>query len=194
MTTQVAKRTQLVTFAGVPASAIALQLPKELTFEKWAEIGQLVVRVANASAWWIGDWASRGQWDFGTKYREVIEATGLDYQTIKNYAWVCGKFDWSRRRDQLSFGHHAIVAALPQREQDSWLDLAERETLSVRALQAAVAGARSVSGGDAPELERLTLAFEPARLEKWQHAAEAAGLRFDEWAAAALDAAAGESA
>ena len=190
MTTAVARRAQLVTFAGAPATAVALLLPKELTFAKWNEIGELIVKVANASAWWIGDWVARGQWDFGSQYKEAIEKTGLDYGTLRNYAWVAGKFDLSRRRDKLSFAHHAVVAALSQRDQDQWLDTAERDGLSAKALAAAIAAARANAAGDPPALERLTLAFEPDRVARWHDAAEISGMRFDDWTAAALDAAA----
>ena len=41
----------------------------------------------------------------------------LDYQTLRNYAWVARRFAMSRRRDTLSFGHHAEVPALPEPEQ-----------------------------------------------------------------------------
>ena len=51
-------------------------------------------------------------------------ATGLDYQTLREYGVVARRFEWSRRRDNLSFQHHAEVCALTGAEQDRWLDLA----------------------------------------------------------------------
>ncbi len=55
-----------------------------------------------------------------------MERTGLDYQTLRNYAWVARRFELSRRRDTLSFGHHAKVASMPAPEQDFWLRKAEQ--------------------------------------------------------------------
>jgi hypothetical protein len=49
----------------------------------------------------------------------VIAASPV--QNRLNYAWVARRFAMSRRRDTLSFGHHAEVAALPEPEQDFWL-------------------------------------------------------------------------
>jgi len=49
----------------------------------------------------------------------------LDYGTLRNYAWVARRFALSRRRDMLSFGHHAEVAAMPEAEQEYWLGKAE---------------------------------------------------------------------
>ena len=41
--------------------------------------------------------------------------------------WVAHKFEISRRRENLSFSHHAEVTALEPAEQDDWLDRAEAE-------------------------------------------------------------------
>jgi hypothetical protein len=46
------------------------------------------------------------------------------YQTLRNYAVVARRLKLSRRRDNLSFQHHAEVCALGFEEQDRWLDLA----------------------------------------------------------------------
>lgn len=53
--------------------------------------------------------------------KAAVEQTALVYQTLRNYAWVARRFPVSRRRDSLSFGHHAETAALPEPEQDFWL-------------------------------------------------------------------------
>ena len=43
-----------------------------------------------------------------------------------------------RRRDSLSFGHHAEVAALPEAEQDYWLRKAEQLGWPVKRLRSQV--------------------------------------------------------
>jgi hypothetical protein len=55
------------------------------------------------------------------RYREAVERAGLDYQILRNYAWMAGRFELSCRRDSLSFGHHAEVAPMPGPERDFWL-------------------------------------------------------------------------
>ena len=84
-------------------------------------IGRQLEAVASSSAWCLGDWLSYGRAAYAGRYRDAVEQTSLDYQTLRNYAWVAGRFPLSRRRDTLSFGHHAEVAALPEPEQDFWL-------------------------------------------------------------------------
>lgn len=102
-----------------------LQLPRQLSFDAWLEVGQRLSTVVNSSAWCLGDWLIYGEVCFTGRYREAIERTWLDYQTLRNYAWVARKIPLSRRCEQLSFGHHAEVAALPEHEQDYWLRKAQ---------------------------------------------------------------------
>jgi hypothetical protein len=60
-------------------------------------------------------------------YAEAAEKTGLAYGTLKNAKHVANAFHLSRRRDKLSWSHHADVAALHESQQEEFLDLAEKE-------------------------------------------------------------------
>ena len=33
---------------------------------------------------WIGDWLNYGERKWGEKYKEALEKTGYDYQTLRN--------------------------------------------------------------------------------------------------------------
>jgi hypothetical protein len=46
-----------------------------------------------------------------------------------NMAYVAGRFAPERRRAELSFSHHAEVAALAPDEQEEWLDRAQASGL-----------------------------------------------------------------
>jgi hypothetical protein len=72
---------------------------------------------------------------YGPRYKEAIAATGLDYQTLRNSAVVARRFAPSRRRDNLSFQHHAEVCALSDDDQDLWLDVAAMRGWSKRDLR-----------------------------------------------------------
>src|SRR5262245_11948880 len=111
---------------GAQAQRSGLLLPHGLSFDVWRQIGSQIFLVTNSCAWWVGDWLAYGEDSFGDRYKQVIEETSLDYQTLRNYTWVAKSFTMSRRRDSLSFGHHAEVAALTEVEQDEWLTRAER--------------------------------------------------------------------
>lgn len=95
-------------------------------YARWELIGRQLLGMANSCAWWIADWLVYGESTFGDRYLEAIQRTSLSYQTLRNYAWVARQFDMARRRERLSFGHHAEVAALEAPEQDYWLRKAEK--------------------------------------------------------------------
>jgi hypothetical protein len=94
--------------------------------------------IGRGSAWWIGDWVNYGNAAFGEKYSRASRITGYDTQSLMNMAYVASRFDFSRRRENLSWSHHAEVAALSPAEQELWLDRASRGGLSVRRLRDAL--------------------------------------------------------
>src|SRR5215208_6409445 len=98
-----------------------LQLRLGMSFKEWTTLGCRLSRVSSASAWALGDWLLFGQRSFRRRYRTALQETNLDYQTLRNYAWVAGRFQPARRRDRLSFQHHAEVASMPEAEQELWL-------------------------------------------------------------------------
>ena len=100
---------------GLHVRQNGLLLPDGMSFDSWRELGCRVALVANCSAWWLGDWLLYGEQAYGDHYEQAIADTSLGYQTLRNYAWVARKFPMSRRRDTLSFGHHAEVAAARRR-------------------------------------------------------------------------------
>jgi hypothetical protein len=101
---------------------LGLLFPSLLTFSAWQQAGQQIHRLHDSSAWCLGDWLVYGQREYVSRYRTAIEAAGLDYQTLRNYAWVARSFDLGRRREKLSFQHHAEVASLSREEQDrAWM-------------------------------------------------------------------------
>jgi hypothetical protein len=72
-----------------------------------------------------------------------------------NMAYVTSRFEPARRRESLSFSHHAELAALCREEQDRWLERATLERLSVRALRAELRrGPRQIGDGRAGRDDR----------------------------------------
>jgi hypothetical protein len=52
-------------------------------------------------------------------YSQALDATEMEYGTLANAKWVSGQFEFSRRRENLSWSHHLEVAKLGPDEQDS---------------------------------------------------------------------------
>jgi hypothetical protein len=181
----------------VMVSASGLQLPAQLPFQRWLGIGRQLSAVCSSAAWCLGDWLAYGERAYAGRYRQAIEQTSLDYQTLRNYAWVAGRFAMSRRRDRLSFGHHAEVAALAQPERDFWLRKAEEHRWPVKRLRREVrASLAERSAGQHHQAEpgparrdwvTLQIRISAAQLETCQVAAGKASLSIEAWTAVALE-------
>jgi len=202
-------------WAGTPAAAgpgetvvvpgRGLQLPRGLPFERWLWIGRQLSAVSTSAAWCLGDWLAFGERAYAGRYRQAIEQTSLDYQTLRNYAWVARRFGLSRRRDTLSFGHHAEVAALTGPEQDFWLRKAEEHKWAVKRLRqevsASLAERSAGQYGQARRHDRagqgqgehgwvvlrLQLRISAGLLETCQAAADKASLGIEAWMVIALE-------
>jgi hypothetical protein len=174
-----------------------LSLPNEMPFESWREVGSKIVLIANCSAWWIGDWLVYGERVYGDRYEQAITDTSLGYQTLRNYAWVARKVPASRRRDLLSFGHHAEVAALSDDEQDVWLVRAEQLSWSRNRLRQGLRAAQLATRQAASEersisTRSLKIDVPTERHNRWQSAAERKRCSVADWIIATLDRAAND--
>jgi hypothetical protein len=102
---------------------------------EWVQWGRRLGAMSRVSNWLIGDWLQYGAKKWGEKYAEAARITGHDVKTLRNIAYVARTFDLSRRRDKLTWSHHAELAVLDENEQDRWLDRATVDRLSVADLR-----------------------------------------------------------
>ncbi|MER5217521.1 LmbU family transcriptional regulator [Streptomyces sp. NPDC002838] len=191
-----------------------LLLPKRMAFEKWVGVGSYLSNIMSASSWCLGDWLVYGEASFNGRYRDAIELTSLDYQTLRNHAWVARCYPMSRRREKLSFTHHAEVASLSDPEQDFWLGKAEEHGWSAKRLRREVKDSLAERGGRKNEKHQsgrelndgqksgeetaastdgavsLKISVPADRLEFCRATAKKLGLDLEAWAAQTLMAAA----
>ncbi len=114
---------------------VAWRPREELDERQWAHIGRRLSAINKASQWWVGDWLRYGMARWGEKYADASRITGYDVPSLRNMAWIASEFPLSRRRDDLTWSHHAAVAGLDQEEQDEWLTHAADRRLSVADLR-----------------------------------------------------------
>jgi hypothetical protein len=105
---------------------------EHLPYEEWLRMGSRFGAAARGAGWWVGDWVLFGTARYGSKYTLAARVTSYDAQTLMNMVYVVSRFEISRRREDLSWSHHAELAALEIDEQEHWLDRATAERLSVR--------------------------------------------------------------
>ncbi|MFI0813204.1 LmbU family transcriptional regulator [Streptomyces echinatus] len=170
------------------AGRTGLRLPEGLSLDSWCELGGRILTVSDSSAWWIGDWLVFGQEQYANRYRQAMKQTSLDYQTLRNYAWIARKFKPSRRREELTFQHHVEVAALPWVEQDHWLDFAVRFKWSRNELRRQIKASESseVEGVDVREVQ-VHLRMDEVRVRSWQDTADQSNRSLEDWMAHVLE-------
>jgi hypothetical protein len=125
---------------------------REMSYPEWLRMGRRIGTIGRVSAWWLGDWLRYGEGRFGSRYAAGARVTGYDAQTLMNMVYVATRFPVSRRREEISWSHHAAVAALRPDEQERWLDRAVARRLSVRRLRAELAATRGARDPTTPRL------------------------------------------
>lgn len=162
----------------------SLAIPDGMTIDDWERIGRHIFVLSDSSGWWLGDWLIYGQDNYPDRYKRAIEETSLDYQTLRNYAWVARKFGPGRRRENLSLQHHAEVAGLSAGEQEQWLAQAEAGRWSRNELRRRI---RARPHGETAPVTYVQMNVIPVRKQQWQQAAENTGMNLAEWIGATLD-------
>ena len=174
--------------SGAMPLRVGMRFGQTLDFRDWVEIGRRVGLHANASLWWLGDWLIFGRENYRRSYKRGVLLTGLEYKTLRNYAVVARCFGVSRRRDTLSFQHHAEVCALPREEQDLWLDRAEAEGWTRNELRRRLRLERT--GESSTTAVTVRLSTEPTRTARWERAAALSESELQQWIVNVLDEAA----
>jgi len=178
----------------VMLTRIGLHMPQDMTFEHWERTGAQLSGIVNASAWCLGDWLVYGKEQYSNRYQHVVQAVGLDYQTLRNYAWIARRFAPERRRQNLSFQHHAEVASMLPQDQDCWLGQAEAHGWSVKQLRSAIKSSRCPGSDDSTKTAALPrIPVTDRRLARWKQAANHSQIGINQWVIEALDRAAAEA-
>jgi hypothetical protein len=171
-----------------------LRIPADLAFDDWERAGRQLSGIVDSSSWWLGDWLVYGKDHYVDRYQRGIRAAGLQYQTLRNYAWVARRFEPHRRRNSLTFQHHAELASLPPDDQEVWLDRTEQMRWSTKQLRDALRLARRgmSTAPLQPGIGRMTerLAVPGNRLQWWHQAAQRSGVDLEQWVLTTLDQAA----
>lgn len=114
-----------MTSVAVRHGVVDLGLPDGLSYDEWLAKGQAYQAMAQSAMFWLGDYLAYGEDRFSERYAQAVAALGLSPHTAQNAVWVARKIPRSRRREGLSFGHHAELAGLPEPEQEEWFERIE---------------------------------------------------------------------
>jgi hypothetical protein len=147
---------------GISFTPLGLRLAEDLSESDWVKVGRLLDEGRQKLQWCLGDWAAFGlaHYDNGRiKLRvlqEFAKSSRTAYQTLANYASVSRAIPISRRRENLDWSIHEIVAGLSPRAQTKWLARAEAEHLPCSLLRREIRisqGEDNALASDGPALE-----------------------------------------
>lgn len=105
----------------------SLNLPADISYEQYAQLGVLLTLLYKANRWWLVDWLIFGEGVFSDRVDQAVAATGLSERRVKNLRLIGEAVPPSRRMIELSVDWHAEVVSLTPKEQRRWLSRAKRE-------------------------------------------------------------------
>jgi hypothetical protein len=112
-----------------------LEIPADVSSDEFREIGVHIFKLEGVTNWWKADYIIySAKW--GDIVNNIAEHFVRDPQTLYNVASIGRKFEISRRREVLTFSHHAVVAAKPIEKQEEYLDAAAAHGMSEKELRA----------------------------------------------------------
>ena len=120
----------------------------DASYEDWMALGDFLWQVEGSLQWLIGDWIVMGESVYGQTYEQIAAVTGYAIPTLYDYAYVAANVQFSVRTENLSFGHHKLIAALSPEDQRYWLEQAAAGGWSISALRKALKPAVDGTGGD----------------------------------------------
>lgn len=141
-------------------TATSLMIPESFSEDQCLEVVRQLQGMDKCIRWWLGDAIAAAEKRYGAAKR-IAQVAGVSQQSLHHCSRLSEKFEDCRRRQNLSWSHHAEVVSLPEEEQEKWLDYAEEQGLSRQALRTeikAAAAAVEVEAedvGDDQEEERI---------------------------------------
>lgn len=124
---------------------------------QWRLLGKVLKKMEGSIQWLIGDWCVQAERKWGATYDQIAAETGYKKKSLREYAYVARSVDLSIRMDNLSFGHHHLVAGLSPDKQQTWLRKALSENWSISQLRKAIdpPAPQSIFEGDAQRANML---------------------------------------
>jgi hypothetical protein len=119
-----------------------LDLPTDITYERWEELGGVLVAMEKGILWAIGDWWRYGEHRFGDRAAQAAP-TGYALGTLRAAAWVAERFPKAKRDPDLPWSFYRDVSALPEDEAATLLAQAKAEGLTRQSLRTRIQGTRS---------------------------------------------------
>ncbi len=153
-------------YPGVRFSKEGLELPDNLPFEAWVQVGETLSDIQKGINWARGYWLTYGESKYPDRYSQMLEATDLNgKQSLYNIAHVYKQFkDPESRYEGLSFSHHQELCNISSEYRPALAERAQTEGLSTYQLREEITHEKAVLGMVDPPYEVETA---DEFIEKW---------------------------
>jgi hypothetical protein len=125
-------------------SDLAIKKTRRPSWTEWSLDFNEACTNQSKNQWKLADRYIVGEDTFGEEAPQAVNPLKISLTKLMRYVWVARKFAPSRRRKELSFSHHEVLAALPHDLQDKWLAESVQKEYSVQELEDASADDRGV--------------------------------------------------
>jgi hypothetical protein len=107
--------------------------------DMWQQIGSTLFEIETSLQWAVGDWLAAGERARYGTVKALAEAMGRRPDLFHQWTFVSRKIRFLWRHKNLTWSHHEVVAKMcAEDEITEWLQYAEDENLSTKALRKAI--------------------------------------------------------
>jgi len=114
-----------IELSNIRIHRIGLDFVGEVTEEEYETFGEMILQFDTAYQWIVGDYLAYGVDNNYGLAKKFAERLDRDPTTVHDWTYVCGQVTFSERSENLSFGHHKVVAKMNAEDRAYWLKRAE---------------------------------------------------------------------
>lgn len=148
-------------YRGYTITKIGIIETGDPELDDYKALAELITGLHASFKWILADTVILGERaEWGKTYQAVIDSFGREYSTVANWCSVARRFNFSRRREKLSFSHHEALAGIADDALlEEWLNYCENTGISVSKLRAELRGERDGQPGTLPVDKALAAAY-----------------------------------
>lgn len=126
---------------GIVVTAKGLLIEPGASPDDWKRVGALLRRMQTSIQFLLGDWIASGANVCGDDFERLVIELGYKNKSLYTYKYVAENVPIAIRMETLSYGHHALVAPIKDRdEQKRWLKQADNNGWSVTTMRRKILG------------------------------------------------------
>ena len=108
---------------GALYTKTGLRLPRGVRFDQYERLLETLAAIDEGIPWALGDAINYGEPEYGEKYAQAIQVTGLSYGRLSKLSYVARSFPYSDRIEGIPFSHYELLAPMMGENREIALEL-----------------------------------------------------------------------